>query len=229
VTGRVESGSRLPGYNRWAAVIPVSLAVAVGSLIFFAWLSEEMRERATDRFDSAVRFAIHQHASPWLTALLSRITHLGDWPVILAGTCLLLLVCWYRKQQGLLFLVLVTMAGAGILDGTLKLAFHRPRPDPFIGPKPDTWSFPSGHALVSLCFYGLIAGILSLRANHRWERAIIWTGASLLVAAIGLSRVYLGVHWPSDVAAGYAAGLIWMGAVRVLAGITAGRAAARSS
>jgi undecaprenyl-diphosphatase len=228
VTGRVESEPRLPG-SRWAAVLPVSLGVAVSSLIFFAWLAEEMRERGTDRFDSAVRFAVHQHASPGLTAVLSRITYLGDWPVVLAGTCVLLLVCWCRRQRGLLFLVLVTMAGAGILDGTLKLAFHRPRPDPFVGAMPSTWSFPSGHALISLCFYGLIAGIVSLRANHRWQRVAIWICASLLVGLIGLSRVYLGVHWPSDVVAGYAAGLIWMGAVRLLAGITANRKAMRSS
>jgi undecaprenyl-diphosphatase len=62
-----------------------------------------------------------------------------------------------------------------------------------------------------------MAGILSLRSDRRWKRVAIWAAASLLVGLIGLSRIYLGVHWPSDVLAGYAAGLIWMGAVRVLA------------
>jgi undecaprenyl-diphosphatase len=144
-------------------------------------------------------------------------TQLGNWQAIMAGTLCLLLICWYRGERGLLLLVLVTMAGAGILDGTLKLVFHRARPDPFIGIKPHTYSFPSGHALVSLCFYGLIGGILSLRSDRRWKRVAIWAAASLLVGLIGLSRIYLGVHWPSDVLAGYAAGLIWMGAVRALA------------
>jgi undecaprenyl-diphosphatase len=134
----------------------------------------------------------------------------------MSGTICVLLICWYRNERGLLLLVLATMAGAGVLDATLKLAFHRMRPDPFIGSKPSSYSFPSGHALVSFCFYGLIGGILSLRSDQRWKRVLIWTLASLLVGLIGLSRIYLGVHWPSDVLAGYAAGLIWMGAVRVL-------------
>ena len=202
--------------NRWAAVIPVSLGLAIGSLLFFAWLSEEVLASGTDRFDGSIRVAIHHHASPWLTSFMLRITHLGDWPMIMAGTILLLLICWYCSERGLLLIVLVTMAGAGILDGSLKLAFHRMRPDPFIGNKPSTYSFPSGHALVSFCFYGLIAGILSLRAQEKWQRILIWASASLLVGAVGFSRVYLGVHWPSDVIAGYAAGLIWMGAVRVM-------------
>ena len=213
--------------NRWAAALPVSLGLAAACLIFFAWLSEEVFKGRTDQFDSAIRLAIHQNASPWLTLSMSRITLLGDWFVILIGTCCLLLICWHRKERGLLLLVLVTMAGAGILDATLKLAFHRPRPDPFVGIKPTTWSFPSGHALVSLCFYGLIAGIFSLRVGQRWERAVIWACTALLVGTIGFSRIYLGVHWPSDVLAGYAAGLIWMGAVRVLANVTEKNRAAR--
>ena len=208
--------SRLPADSRWAAVIPVSLGLAIGSLLFFAWLSEEVLEQGTDRFDGTIRLAIHQHASAWLSFLMLRITHLGDWPVIMAGTILAMLVCACHSERGFLLLVLVTMAGAGILDGSLKLAFHRMRPDPFIGNKPSTFSFPSGHSLVSFCFYGLIAGLLSLHAEKRWQRILIWTSASLLVALIGFSRVYLGVHWPSDVIAGYAAALIWMGAVRVI-------------
>jgi len=217
VTDRTTSQPRPLGQNRWAAVIPVSLGLAIASLIFFAWLSQEMLKQGTDQFDSAIRSAVHQHTSASLTSVMSVFTQLGNWQVVMTGTICALLICWYRHERGLLLVVLVTMGGAGILDGTLKLLFHRIRPDPFIGDKPSTYSFPSGHALVSLCFYGVIAGILSLRATRRWERWLIWGCASLLVGWIGLSRIYLGVHWPSDVVAGYAAALIWMGAVRLLA------------
>jgi undecaprenyl-diphosphatase len=109
------------------------------------------------------------------------------------------------------------MIGAGILDGVLKLAFHRLRPDPFFGVKPTTYSFPSGHALIALCFYGLVAGMLSFHLEKRWQRAVVWSAAGLIIGLVGMSRIYLGVHWPSDVLAGYSAALIWMGAVRVLA------------
>jgi undecaprenyl-diphosphatase len=109
------------------------------------------------------------------------------------------------------------MAGAGVLDGTLKLAFHRLRPDPFFGAKPTTYSFPSGHALISFCFYGLIAGMVNFQLEKRWQRALVWCAAGLLIGMIGLSRIYLGVHWPTDVVAGYAAAMIWMGSVGVMA------------
>jgi undecaprenyl-diphosphatase len=198
-------------------VIPVTLGLATAALLCFSWLSEEVLDRGTARFDSSVRTLVHQHASPPVTAVLSFVTNLGNWPVILAGTLALLLFFWYRGDHDHIGLLLVTMTGAGILDGVLKLAFHRVRPDPFFGAKPTTYSFPSGHALISLCFYGLIAGMLSFQLEKRWQRVATWGAASLIVGLIGLSRIYLGVHWPSDVLAGYAAAVIWMGAVRALA------------
>lgn len=210
--------TRQPRANgTWATVIPVSLGLATVSLLLFSWLADEILKRGTDRFDDGVRSLIHQHASAPLTAIMGFVTNLGDWPVILFGSVGLLLLFWYRRDGDHILLLLVTMVGAGLLDAVLKLAFHRPRPDPFFGVKPSTYSFPSGHALISLCFYGLIAGMLSFRLHTRWQRAVAWSAAGLIVGLIGLSRIYLGVHWPSDVLAGYAAAVIWMGAVRVLA------------
>ena len=202
---------------RWAAVIPVSLGLSVASLVLFSWLADEVLRKRTDRFDESVRYLIHQQSSPWLTAVMRFVTNLGNWQVILSGTLCLLLFYWYRRDGGHIRLLLVAIAGAGILDGVLKEVFHRTRPDPFFVTKPTTYSFPSGHALISLCFYGLVAGIVSQTLRERWQRVAVWSVAGVLVAMIGLSRVYLGVHWPSDVIAGYAAALIWMGAVRVMA------------
>jgi undecaprenyl-diphosphatase len=203
--------------GNWAAVIPVSLGVATVSLLLFSWLAEEVAKRGTDRFDNRIRLLVHQQACPLLTASMRLVTELGNWPVILLGTLGLLFIFWYRRDGDHIGLVLVTMTGAGFLDAVLKLAFHRPRPDPFFAVKPSTYSFPSGHALISLCFYGLIACTLSLRLHKSWQRVAVWCAAGLIIGLIGLSRIYLGVHWPSDVLAGYAAAVIWMGAVRVLA------------
>ena len=78
-------------------------------------------------------------------------------------------------------------------------------------------AFPSGHALVSFCFYGVLAGMLNLQLKTQWQRIGVWIVAGTIVVLIGLSRIYLGVHWPSDVLAGYAAAIVWMGTVRLVA------------
>jgi undecaprenyl-diphosphatase len=90
------------------------------------------------------------------------------------------------------------------------------RPIAFYGTSPSSYSFPSGHALASLCFYGILAAVLSDRMRGRKPKFFIWLVASLLVGMIGLSRIYLGVHYPSDVIAGYLAGAVWITAVAVV-------------
>jgi undecaprenyl-diphosphatase len=203
--------------KRWPAIIPVSLGLSIASLLLFSWLANEVLRKHTDRFDDAVRSVIHDFASPVLTDVMRFVTNLGDWQVVMTATLCLLAYLWYRRDNTHILVALVAMMGAGILDASLKLAFHRARPDPFFTARPTTYSFPSGHALISLCFYGLLAGTLTHDMQSKWQRVLAWIAAVLLIALIGLSRVYLGVHWPSDVIAGYATALIWMGAVRVLA------------
>jgi undecaprenyl-diphosphatase len=202
--------------GRALAVIPVSLGLATGALLLFAWLSEQVLRRGTETFDQVIRQAIHAHSTPALTACLRVVTDLGDWMVLVPALVVLGVLFARQGMRQHLWLLTITMAGALLLDGVLKLAVHRPRPTPYFIPKPPTYSFPSGHSLVSLCFYGLLAGMLSLRLRKSWQRAAVWSGAGLLIGAIGFSRIYLGVHWPSDVLAGYAAAVVWMGAVRVL-------------
>jgi undecaprenyl-diphosphatase len=81
---------------------------------------------------------------------------------------------------------------------------------------PSSYSFPSGHALGSLCFYGILASVLSDRMRPGKQKFFVWLAAAFLVAMIGLSRIYLGVHYPSDVIAGYLAGAVWVTAVTVV-------------
>ncbi len=118
---------------------------------------------------------------------------------------------YYFHRPRAAALLAITMAGVASLDLVLKHAFHRVRPVAFFGTSPSSYSFPSGHALGSLCFYGALAAILSTRVAGRRARLCIWTIAILLVGMIGFSRVYLGVHYPSDVIAGYCAAIVWVG------------------
>jgi undecaprenyl-diphosphatase len=188
---------------------------AAAALVFFGWLSHTVLEGESVRFDAAVRDGIHAWASPPLTAVMRGITQLGSPTTLIT---LGILVVWRlmtlgRRHAALIFVI--ACLGAEALAEALKLLFRRPRPEAFFGlSEPVTYSFPSGHSVMSACFYGVVAAILTVRMTSRPARIAIWMGAALLALAIGFSRVYLGVHYPTDVLAGYAAAAIWVGSVR---------------
>ena len=109
------------------------------------------------------------------------------------------------------------MATAVVCNVGLKRLIHSRRPEPFFGTNPSSYSFPSGHALYSLSFYGVLASVLAAHAPPGAARIGIHVAAALLIAGIGLSRVYLGVHYTSDVIAGYLAAAFVIGVVFGLA------------
>jgi undecaprenyl-diphosphatase len=112
-------------------------------------------------------------------------------------------------------LLVAAAIGAEAVDELLKLVFHRQRPEAFFGnPGPSSYGFPSGHAISACCFYGVLAAIVTARIRSRWKQAAVWVAAAILAGLIGLSRIYLGVHYPSDVIAGYAGGIVWVAALR---------------
>jgi undecaprenyl-diphosphatase len=189
---------------------------ASAALIFFGWLTNVVLAGESMRFDNAVRNAIHTWASPPLTFAMLGITQLGSAPALVT---LGVLVIWrltvQRRRQAVLIFI-AACVGAEALSEMLKVVFRRQRPEAFFGyAEPITYSFPSGHSMMSACFYGVIAAILTTRMASSKRRIAIWAGAAFLAVAIGFSRVYLGVHYPSDVLAGYATAAIWVGTVRV--------------
>ena len=197
------------------AAILASLAVAALALFLFAWLGNEVLQGDTQHFDTAVRMWVHRFASPGMTSAMKAISLLG-YDILIAELLIAFAVfAWLRWRRAAVWLA-VAMAGSLALDMTLKYAYHRARPTAFFGVAPHSYSFPSGHALCSFCFYGVLAGLLSARTKSLAWRLIIWTVAALLVIAIGISRIYLGVHYPSDVLAGYLAAAVWVGTVIVL-------------
>jgi undecaprenyl-diphosphatase len=193
-----------------------ALLIAATALFVFGWLAEEMLEGDTQKFDEFVRNAVHRHATPALTWLMHGFSFLGSVAVVTTLCVLAIAAFLYNRQARTAALLAMTMVGMAVLDVTLKLAFHRPRPIGYFGPTPTTFSFPSGHAMGSVCFYGVLAAILAAGTSGRAAKWCIWTGAVLLIGMIGYSRIYLGVHYPSDVIAGYCAGAVWAGAVGLL-------------
>jgi undecaprenyl-diphosphatase len=194
------------------AVVVSSLAAAVVALALFTWLAEEMLEGATARFDMTIRNWVHGMASPGLTAIMKAITLLGSQGLI-AGFLVAGAVFWLLGWKRAVGWLAVSVIGSGLLVVVLKFGFQRPRPVPFYGPPLQSFSFPSGHSLSSFCFYGVLAGLITARVRSLWLRILVWIAAAVLVLAIGISRIYLGVHYPSDVVAGYLAALVWVSAL----------------
>ena len=195
--------------------IAASLALAVLSLFLFAWIAEDVSHHRTMNFDLAVRGRIHAYANPALTRAMFAVSFLGGDGLTIAAIVAEVIFLWRRWRRAALWLV-TAVIGSVVLQVTLKLAFHRPRPVPFFGSLPHTYSFPSGHALSSFCFYGVLAGLLADRIRSPLLRILIWFSAAILVAAIGLSRIYLGVHYPSDVIAGYLTAALWVSSMVTL-------------
>ena len=193
----------------------VGFAAAAAALLLFGYLANEVLRGETLRFDSFIRNNVHSWASPPLTYAMRAVTQLGAprFLIVLSLVLILWLARMGRKRAAIL--LVVAAAGAAALDELLKLVFHRPRPEAFFGyPEPSTYSFPSGHAIASCCFYGVLAAIVTARMRSRGAKIAVWTAAALVAAAIGFSRIYLGVHYPSDVVAGYAVAVVWVAALR---------------
>lgn len=197
------------------AAVLLSLAVAVLALFLFGRLASEMREGDTERFDLAVRSWVHQFASPGVTRAMTAISLLG-YEILIVVLVLALAVFLFLGWRHAAGWLAVSMAGALALDLALKYAFHRPRPQPFFGAAPPSYSFPSGHALCSFCFYVVLAGLIAARTRSLALRIAVGIAAAVLVIAIGLSRIYLGMHYPSDVVAGYLAAAVWVATLLVL-------------
>jgi len=187
---------------------------AAAALVVFSYLASQVWRQQTIRFDASVRDAVHSWVSPTLTLIFSVITWLGSIPVLVALAALLIWRLMAAGRKHAAMLLVIASAGAEALDQILKLVFQRARPESFFGLHEIGYSFPSGHSVASCCFFGVAAAILTARGESTLFKAAIWTGAALLALAIGLSRIYLGVHYPSDVIAGYAAAIIWIIAVR---------------
>ena len=164
-------------------------------------------------FDLAVRGAVHSLASPPLTTAMRIFTFIGSMLMSWSFTILLAAWLWSKRLHRDTMLLLATMLGAEVWNDVLKIVIRRPRPEAFFGTAlPESYSFPSGHALFAMCLYLTLAAIFSRIYPH--AHRVLWAGAVLMILAIGLSRIYLGVHYPSDVAGGYVIGLLWVSAVR---------------
>ena len=158
-------------------------------------------------FDQPIQTAIRGDLPETLTLLFRAITHLIDIPVIISWVLIVAFI-FYRKQWKMeCFLMLGNLALAGILIVTFKNIYQRPRPEILHLVEEKGFSFPSGHSLAVTIMVGTLIVILSQRIKNTVWRKIVQILLSLYIVSVLVSRIYLGVHYPSDVIASLCVGL----------------------
>lgn len=195
----------------------VAIFVAALGLFVFTHLAEEVMEGDTRSFDSAVLLALRapgDHADPigpiWVEEVARDVTALGSTAILAYVT---LAVCGFLALSGrrsAALLVAVSIGGGALLSSVLKFGFDRPRPD-LVPHAVEVYSasFPSGHAMLSAVTY-LTLGALIARVEPRWRTKIFVIGLAVVTTLlVGVSRIYLGVHWPTDVLGGWCLGAAW--------------------
>jgi len=200
--------------DRLSLAAAVWLAIGLATSAFVVWafaeLADEVVEGESRRFDRNALLWIHAHSPGWLEGPMRLVTALGYYQVVLpllaAGVLAFYLKGWRLSAT----LLVVSTAGGSLLTAVLKAVFGRARPDLFdTGYAASFYSFPSGHATVAVGFYGALTLILAYRLSGLARWAVAACGVSL-VLLIGFSRLYLGVHYPTDVLAGFLAAPLWV-------------------
>jgi undecaprenyl-diphosphatase len=221
--------ARLADFARRAVgVLTIVLAIAVALLAFLA-IADEVMEGETGAFDETLLLALrvptdtHDPLGPrWLEQAAGDVTALGSVTVLALITLAAVGFLFADGKPRTALLVIASVGGGTLLSTLLKLGYDRPRPDlvPH-GVEVYTASFPSGHALGAAVVFLTLGGLLSWSQPRRRIKIYILSTAVLLTILVGVSRVYLGVHWPTDVLAGWTIGaawaLAWSGVALVLA------------
>lgn len=210
-TRGMPSAALLRLFKKLGLFYLLALSIALAALIGFTELADEVMEAEFRGFDRSVLLWVNGHVPPDWTPFVRELSFLGSPLGISLLGALFGVLLLARRQAWDAATLLVLLLGGGALTFGLKQLFRQPRPDVFPPLSVETgFGFPSGHALLSVCFFGYVAFWVAAqgpRAWWRWGVALLSVGMALLIA---LSRLYLGVHWPTDVAAGGLAALFWL-------------------
>ncbi|MBE9155843.1 phosphatase PAP2 family protein [Nodosilinea sp. LEGE 06152] len=183
-------------------------------LQIFGELAEEVWENEGGfPWDEPILLGIHATATPQLDTFASYLTQLGVGWGVAPASIVIALVLWRRHHWRSLVYFLTTLIGSAIINVSAKLLLQRVRPNLWESPAPEyDYGFPSGHAMSSMTF---VAALVILLWGSRWNWLVAALGG-LFVLAIGWTRLYLGVHYPSDIVAGWLASIAWAVGVALL-------------
>ena len=185
--------------------------ISLASLIGFSCIAVLISSQKIVQFDQIVISFIQGFESSTLTAIMKFFTYIGSFPSVLVISILAALFLYFvlnHRTELLLFGAVVI--GTPIINQILKQFFHRARPDLHRLIEIGGYSFPSGHAMNAFAVYGILAFLLWRHIPTRLSRTILIIISSIFILMIGTSRIYLGVHYPSDIIGGYFASGFWL-------------------
>ncbi|MBI5005281.1 MAG: phosphatase PAP2 family protein [Candidatus Lloydbacteria bacterium] len=159
--------------------------------------------------DARVEHFFAAARDPFWTQFFSTVGLLGKWHIVLWILLAVSLALWLLDKRVFIIPLLISVSGAELLTGTLKNIIARPRPE-MAKVVENSFAFPSGHATVAVALYGFLAYILFRMCRTRKEKIVVSAAAVFIILLIGFSRLYLGVHYVSDVIAGYLVGALWL-------------------
>lgn len=196
--------SKLP----WAFLL---LSAGVAALAVFGILAHEVVGENENGFDNVVFNYLREHVvTPWLTPLMKGVTFLGSSTFLLPAYVVLIALYLYKKQARRALDISLIGALGILLNYLMKLFYHRARPaDPLVAAL-KSFSFPSGHAMSAFILYGLLTYLVWKSQLNQASKTVATVLLVMLAVAVGFSRMYLRVHYPSDVVAGFCLGLAWI-------------------
>lgn len=207
---------RLRGFVSGEAQLLASIAAVSGLILIFLFIADLMIEGELEAFDQTILMLFRDPANlavpigpAWLREMVRDITSLGSFALlglIVASVCTYL---WLVRMRAEAWFVLISVLGGTVLSTVLKMGYNRPRPDLTAMSQQFTASFPSGHAMLSAVTFLTLGALLARLAPTRALRIFSIGMAVFLTLLIGLSRLYMGVHYPSDILAGWCLGAAW--------------------
>ncbi|KGP92206.1 hypothetical protein N780_01190 [Pontibacillus chungwhensis BH030062] len=209
----IFQGTKPSDFSRKSFLILLIGFVTIGMAVYlFAELAEQVIEEEKFAFDQMVTDWVQDIQAPWLGTMFGWITELGSVMLLTVASVLFALFIYFftKKSRWVIVYFAINMLGISLLTKVLKLLFERQRPEVLQQYDGTGFSFPSGHSTGSMVFYGFMIYMVS---TTRWKKSIRYvlnTILGLLIFLIGFSRVYLGVHFPTDILAGFAFGISWL-------------------
>ncbi|WOV87408.1 phosphatase PAP2 family protein [Sporosarcina oncorhynchi] len=190
-------------------ILALVLCILFGGV--FAYIARSISLETINDFDSTIINIVQGWEADWLTPIMKVFTFIGSTKFVLfliaVGFAILLFAVRNRAEA---FLFFIALGGTGALNQTLKFIFKRERPDIHRLIEETGFSFPSGHTMMAFSLYAVIAYLLWRHIRTAASKVLLLFVAIFMFAMIGISRIYLGVHYPSDIAGGVAASAFWM-------------------